>query len=112
MPAVNEPVEGYVLTECLRIAHDPGEDPVRRRKAQAWADRLMESTGSNWGNDGKTVAESRGIEIDPKAPGGQKIESPSGHGSSKNEEAQARATAAYDGTPLSSEVDRRYRTER
>lgn len=75
-----ETVDSYVIGECMRIAHDESETPERRRKAEKWLHRLLQSPGSNWGNDGKTVAEKVGIEVDPKAPGGQRVDSPGNYG--------------------------------
>lgn len=65
-------LEGYVLSECLRIAWDENETPARRRLAREWASRL-EASADCWGNDGQTKAEAAGIAVDPKAPGGQKV---------------------------------------
>lgn len=103
-------VQSEVIQGCIRIANDPDETPERRRKAQKWLDRLIDSTGSNWGNDGKTVAESEGITPDPKAPGGQRVYAPGSRSLGTNEYALAATDADYNGLPLSTEVDRSYRS--
>ncbi|QIG57978.1 hypothetical protein SEA_PAULODIABOLI_294 [Microbacterium phage PauloDiaboli] len=103
-------VQNEVIRECTRIAFDPDETPERRRKAQKWLDRLIDDPGSNWGNGGKTVAESEGITPDPGAPGGQRVYSHGGQGLGSNEYALAISDAEYNGLPLSTEVDRGWRT--
>jgi hypothetical protein len=103
-------VQSEVIQACTRIAFDPDETPERRRKAQKWLDRLTEDTGSNWGNGGKTVAESEGITPDPKAPGGQRLYSNGHQSTGVNEYARAVSEAEYNGRPLSSEVTREWRT--
>jgi hypothetical protein len=80
-----ETVDAFVLQECIRIANDVTESVERRRKASAWAKKLVESAGSNWEGGGRTVAEKAGVEVDPKAPGGQRVDSGSGYaGVSRN----------------------------
>lgn len=80
--------------------NDPNETPARRRKAREWFDKLTNSPGSNWEGGGVTVAEKAGIEIDPRAPGGQKIETGGGYaGVSRNRE-----DVPYEGEPLSTEL--------
>lgn len=103
-------VQNEVYQECMRIAFDPAETPERRRKAEKWLERLTESTGSNFGNGGVTVAEAAGIEVDKKAPGGQRLYSQGGQSVGTNGYARAVSDAEYEGMPLSTEVDRTYRT--
>lgn len=103
-------VQSEVIQECIRIAFDPAETPERRRKAEKWLERLTESTGNNWGNDGKTVAEAAGIVPDPKAPGGQRMSGHGGPSTGLNLTALAVSEAEYNGLPLSSEVSREWRT--
>lgn len=102
-------LEGYILAECVRIIADPNESSARKKLAAQWHDKLLNSI-NGWGNDGKTMAEAAGIEVPPNAPGGQKVIPGEGKGYSKNEEALGRQRQDYEGGPLSSEIDRRYRT--
>jgi hypothetical protein len=79
--------------------NDPRETPARRRKAREWYDKLV-AQAEGWGNGGRTVAETAGVTVDPKAPGGQKIETGGGYaGVSRNRE-----DVPYEGEPLSTEL--------
>lgn len=102
---------GEVLTQCYLIMTNPTETPQRRKLAKKWYERLSEST-NGWGNDGRTVAESAGIEVDPKAPGGQRVAPPESVAVAKNEYEQGRQNRNYNGGSLSSEVSSRYRSVR
>lgn len=72
-------MDGYVLQECFRIAADENETPARRRRAEYWAKRILDSA-DGWEGGGVTKAEAAGITVDPKAPGGQKVYSSSSSG--------------------------------
>lgn len=67
-----ETVDSFVIAECGRISRDPNETPERRRVAAEWLIKLIHSGGQGWEGGGQTVAEKAGVEVDPKAPGGQK----------------------------------------
>jgi hypothetical protein len=93
-----ESVDGYVLTECFRIAADENETPARRKLARDWAKRILNSTGGGWEGGGVTRAEAAGIEVDPKAPGGQRVYVPTGAGTGGiNEQAQGVNEFHYSG---------------
>lgn len=97
---------GYMIAQCQLIILDENEPPTRRRLAQRWLDRLLDQV-SVWGNDGKTMAESAGIEIPAGAPGGSRLAPAGGAGGRK---VTAQNIDGHGG--LSSEVTGGYRSGR
>ncbi len=103
-------VKTEVIEECKRIAFDKNETYERRTKAMLWLEKLSRDVDFQVGNGGQTLAESAGIAVDPKAPGGQRFYTNVSQSVGHNEYARAVSEAEYNGRPLSTEVDRSYRT--